>query len=256
MSHITKVYLDDLVKKYETKDFIDKDPVQFPHMFSRQQDIEISALIASALAYGQRKNIIKTVKSIHEIFDYKPYDFVLNFDLDRDATLFSGFIYRYTKELDIILLVSIISQALKQHETLEKAFMLGYSETDFNIRNSLDSFVELLRSYLPNSQTDLKGVYHLIPNPQKGSACKRLNLFLKWMTRRGPVDLNLWKNIPQNKLIMPLDTHVARVSREWDLTSRKTNDWKTAEEITEKLKAFDPDDPVKYDFAIFGTGVD
>lgn len=262
MSILTKEYLNELVEKYEIPDFIKDDPVQFPHKFKKQIDIEVSGLISSCLAYGNRKKIVETLANLHEIFNDSPSEFVMNFDIDRDAELFKGFVYRYTQERDLILLIHVIGQALKEYGTLEKAFLKGFNPDDKNIRQSLTNFVNLLRSYIPceidshaSLRMTMKGLFHLIPSPELGSACKRLNLFLKWMVRKPPVDLNIWKNIPANKLLMPLDTHVARISRKWGLTSRNSNDWKTAEEITEKLKEFDPVDPVKYDFAIFGLGI-
>ncbi|HBG49800.1 MAG TPA: TIGR02757 family protein [Cyanobacteria bacterium UBA9971] len=262
LSILTKEYLNELVEKYEIPDFIKDDPVQFPHKFKKQIDIEVSGLISSCLAYGNRKKIVETLANLHEIFNDSPSEFVMNFDIDRDAELFKGFVYRYTQERDLILLIHVIGQALKEYGTLEKAFLKGFNPDDKNIRQSLTNFVNLLRSYIPceidshaSLRMTMKGLFHLIPSPELGSACKRLNLFLKWMVRKPPVDLNIWKNIPANKLLMPLDTHVARISRKWGLTSRNSNDWKTAEEITEKLKEFDPVDPVKYDFAIFGLGI-
>ncbi|MEI8388789.1 MAG: TIGR02757 family protein [bacterium] len=255
MQKLTKEYLDELVKTYEIPDFIKDDPLQFPHKFKSQSDIEVSGLISSCLAYGNRKKIVETLMKVHEIFNDSPAEFVINFDIDRDAELFKGFVYRYTQERDLILLIYVIGQALKEYGTLEKAFMKGFVPDEENIKASLTNFVQLLRSYIPCDETTCRGLFHLIPSPELGSACKRLNLFLKWMIRKSSVDLNIWKNIPANKLIIPLDTHVARISRKWKLTERKSNDWKTAEEITEKLKEFDAIDPVKYDFAIFGLGI-
>ena len=255
MKQITKKYLDELVIAYETPDFIKDDPVQFPHRYSYQQDVEVSALISSCLAYGNRKKIIETLDYIHKIINGSPAEFAINFHIDRDAGLFKGFIYRYNQERDIVQLFHIIGQALREHETLEKAFLKGYKPDENNIKQSLTCFVNLLRGYLPCTEERCKGLYHLLPDPAGGSACKRLNLFLKWMVRKGAVDLNVWKSIPESKLIIPLDTHVARISRKWGLTSRKTDDWKTAEEITENLKKFDSDDPVRYDFALFGMGI-
>jgi len=252
---LTKEYLDGLIKIYEIPDFIKDDPVQFPHKYKIQQDIEVSGLISTCFAYGSRKKIIETLEYIHEIFNGSPSEFVINFHIDRDAELFKGFVYRYTQERDLILLIYVIGQALKEYGTLEKAFMNGFVADEKNIKQSLTNFVNLLRSYLPCDEVTCRGLFHLIPSPELGSACKRLNLFLKWMVRKPPVDLNIWKNIPASKLIIPLDTHVARISRKWELTERKSNDWQTAEEITENLKKFDSADPVKYDFAIFGLGV-
>lgn len=255
MQKLTKTYLDELVKTYEVCDFIKDDPVQFPHKYKKQEDIEVSGLISSSLAYGNRKKIIETLAIIHESFNCSPSEFVLNFDIDRDAELFRGFIYRYTQERDLVLLLHVVGQTLKEYGTLEKAFLKGFISDEKNIKQSLTNFVNLLRGYLPCNEQTCRGLFHLIPSPELGSACKRLNLFLKWMIRKGPVDMNVWKTVPESKLIIPLDTHVARISRKWGLTSRNSNDWKTAEEITENLKRFDPVDTVKYDFAIFGLGI-
>jgi len=255
LEKFTKKYLDELVKTYEVPAFIDEDPVQFPHRYTKQADIEVSGLISTCFAYGSRKKIIETLENIHELFNGSPADFVMNFDTDRDAELFKGFVYRYNTERDLILLIYVLGQTLKEYGTLENAFMSGFNPDDKNIKQSLTNFVNLLRSFLPCDESTFRGLFHLIPSPALGSACKRLNLFLKWMVRKPPVDLNIWKNIPGGKLIIPLDTHVARISRSHGLTSRQSNDWKTAEEITENLKKFDPDDPAKYDFAIFGLGI-
>jgi uncharacterized protein (TIGR02757 family) len=252
---LTKEYLDELVKTYEVPEFIDKDPIQFPHRYSNQADIEVSGLIASCFAYGSRPKIIETLNYIHSFFNASPALFAENFDIDRDSELFKGFIYRYNSEKDLVLLLHIIGQTLKNYGTLENAFLQGYVNEEKYLKQSLTNFVNLLRSYLPCDESSCRGLFHLIPSPELGSACKRLNLFLKWMIRKPPVDLNIWKNIPQSKLIIPLDTHVARISRKWKLTQRNSNDWKTAEEITDNLRIFDNNDPAKYDFAIFGLGI-
>lgn len=240
---VTKRHLDTLVRKFETVDFIKDDPVQFPHRFELKQDIEISGFISAAFAYGGRKKIIENLEYIHTTMDVNPYEFILNFDIDRECALFKGFCYRFHKEDDVLNLLSQLKKIYTRFESLEAAFVKGYSDEDKNIKNALINFVELF------------GDNKLIPSPKHGSACKRLNLFLKWMTREGPVDLGAWDKIPKNKLIIPLDTHVSKISRMWGLAERKNDDWRTAEEITDNLKLFDADDPVKYDFAIFGAGV-
>lgn len=252
---ITKINLDKLVEQFETPDFIDKDPVQFLHRYRDKKDIEISGLISSAFAYGNRKKIVENLACIHKITNSNLYEFIINFDIDRDSRFFSGFCYRFTQERDILFLFHSIKQVIKDFGSLENAFMSGFSQEDESIRRGLTNFVSLLRSRIPCGEQCLKGFVHLLPSPENGSACKRLNLFLKWMVRKGPVDLNIWQEIPSSKLIIPLDTHVFRISKLWKLTNRKTADWKTAEEITEKLRQFDPEDPVKYDFAIFSTGI-
>jgi len=256
MEKINKSELDKLVKKFETPDFIKDDPVQFPHMYEKKQDIEISGFISSAFAYGNRKKIIENLGCIHKLLNKNPHEFVLNFDIDRDRVFFRGFCYRFTGERDILCLIYSLSRLLRKYDSLEDAFLQGFSKEDRDIKNGLVNFVNLLRSNIPCGETCSQSFSHLVPSPANGSACKRLNLFLKWMVRHGPVDLNVWKGIPANKLIIPLDVHVSRVSVLLGLTERKSNDWKKAEEITEKLKQFDADDPVKYDFAIFGAGIE
>jgi uncharacterized protein (TIGR02757 family) len=255
MNDKLKNLLDKLVKKYETPDFIQNDPVQFPHRFSNKTDIEVSGLISSCLAYGRREKIIEDVKIIHKMMDYKPAEFAKNFDLNRDIKYFLDFRHRYTAGKDVAILIYLIGCTLKEYNNLEDAFVSGYSTDDKNIKPALTNFVNILKSYLPQNEDNITGINYLLPSPAKGSACKRLNLFLKWMVRPGPVDLNIWDKIPTVKLIIPLDTHVARLSRKLKLVNRKADDWITAEEITENLSKFDPNDPVKYDFAIFGLGI-
>lgn len=250
-----KTFLDNLVKKYETTDFIPHDPVQFPHKFNDQKDIEISGLLSSCLAYGKREKIIHSVDIIHKIMNYEPYCYIKSFDTYKHTRYFENFVHRYTGGRDIVLLFHILNRVYEEYGTLENLFLKGYSEDSCNIRNALSKFVKELKNNLPPGEENLRGINFLLPSPDKGSACKRLNLFLKWMVRKGPVDLNIWKSVSSEKLIIPLDTHVAKLSRKLELTQRKADDWITAEEITDNLKEFDPSDPVKYDFAIFGMGV-
>ena len=187
--------------------------------------------------------------------DFKPYNFVKNFNYKKDSGLFNNFIYRYVNGKDVALLIFLINKVLQDNKTLEDVFAEGFNPEEKNIKRALIYFVNALRDYIPSDEQNLRGLYYLIPSPEAGSACKRLNLFLEWMVRPGPVDLGLWKKIPTDKLIIPLDTHVAKVSRKLQLTQRKADDWKTAEEITDHLKKYDPKDPVKYDFALFGLGI-
>ncbi|OGI01158.1 MAG: TIGR02757 family protein [Candidatus Melainabacteria bacterium GWF2_37_15] len=244
---VSKRHLDTLVRKFEIPEFIKDDPVQFPHQYEGKLDIEVSGFLSSVFAFGNRKKIIENLELIHEIINPDPFEFVVNFDMDRDAILLTGFKYRFYQEKEVVMLINAMSQIFKQYGSLENAFMTGFSPDHYNVKEGLIAFVNLFREYLP--------VNGLVPSPENGSACKRLNLFLKWMVRGGPVDLGVWENIPTSKLVIPLDTHVAQISRMWGLTERKADDWRTAEEITNNLKCFDPDDPVKYDFALFGTGV-
>jgi len=255
MNDQLKMFLDKLVIKYETVDFIASDPIQFPHRFLDKTDQEVSGLISSCLAYGRREKIIEDVETIHKLMNNKPAEFAKNFNLAKDLKYFINFRHRYTEGKDVAMLIHLIGRTLEEYTDLETVFLQGYSANDINIKPALSIFVNKLKSYIPANEDNLSGINYLLPNPSKGSACKRLNLFLKWMIRPGPVDLNNWKKISPNKLIIPLDTHVARLSRKLNLVSRKADDWVTAEEITENLKKLDPNDPVKYDFAIFGLGV-
>ncbi len=248
-----KELLEKLVSTYEVTDFIKNDPVQFPHRFKdKKQDAEISALVASCLAYGKREKIIESVGVIHDIMGNSPYEFCLKYNYQKDKKLFEKFSHRYTLGNDVALLFNSIHFAIKEFGSLENLFMKEFDKNDF--KQSLIFFINKLSSYCPG-EGDKKGLNYLLPNPKKGSACKRLNLFFKWMVRKGPVDLNLWGEIPADILLIPLDTHVSKLSRELHLVTRKSNDWKTAVEITENLKKYDSNDPVKYDFALFGIGV-
>lgn len=248
-----KEYLDKLVETFETPDFIKKDPIQFPRGFKNKEDIEISAFVSSTLAYGKREKIIEALGKLHNIMQNSPYEFVKSFEYNKDKHLFDNFSYRYTEGKDIALMFFVLNRAIKEHGSLENLFKKGFER---DIKEGLENFTLHLKEYaleLDNSVN--RGFNHLIPSPKQGSACKRLNLFLKWLVRDGCVDIGIWKSIPKSALMIPLDTHVARVSRKLGFTKRKSDDWKTAAEITEKLREYCPDDPTKYDFAIFGGGI-
>lgn len=244
-----KEYLDNLVQKYETKDFIKNDPIQFPHRFYKKQDIEISALIASSFAFGRREKIIEVVEKIHNLMQNEPYNFCLNYK-KSDEKIFENMEYRYVTNAHILGFFQGLAEVLRYYNSLEDIFLENYSLEDFNIKNGLTGFVDRI---LPLNSLENN---YLLPSPNKKSACKRLNLFLKWMIRKGPVDLGLWKNISLSQLLIPIDVHVARISRKLGLFEGKSNNWQTAEIITEKLKEFEPNDPVKYDFALFGYGIE
>lgn len=250
-----KEYFDSLVKKYETPDFIKDDPIQFPHKFEKQEDIEISALISSTFAYGKREKIIGFLEKIHNIIENEPYNFVQNYDFKKDGAIFKGLSYRYNSENDVKLLFYILNKAYLEYTTLECLFLSSYSPNDENIKLPLIKFVQILKSYISFNDMVSSNISYCLPSPENGSACKRLNLFLKWMVRPQPVDFGLWKTVSASQLLIPLDTHVARLSRQFGLTERKSDDWKTAEEITAQLKKYDKNDPAKYDFALFGLGV-
>lgn len=239
-----KNHLDNLVLQYETIDFIKNDPIQFPHRFSKKQDIEISALIASSLAFGKREKIIEAVEKIHQIMENEPHNFCQNYKTS-DSKIFENFKYRYIDGQNIAGVFEGLAKITKYFDSLEEVFLKHHSLTEETVKEGLIGFVgEIITC----------GNY-LLPCPSKKSACKRLNLFLKWMVRKPPVDLGIWQNICPSKLIIPLDVHVAKVSRKLGLLKRNPNDWQSAYEITRILKEFDPKDPTKYDFALFGEGI-
>lgn len=246
---ITKSELENLCEKYETEEFILNDPVQFPHRFKTIEDIEIAGFVASLFAYGNRKVFIKKLDELFLTMKNKPLNFVLKFD----PKSIKGFNYRFAKDFDVIEVFSILRKLYSKDGGLKALFEFGYQKNC--------SFPEMFQTvadyFYSNVQNDVgMGFYHLIPNPSNGGAMKRMNMFLRWMVRKPPVDLGLWDFITTGELLIPLDVHVARLSREMGLLKRSSNDFKAVIELSENLKKFAFEDPVKFDFAIFGLGVD
>jgi uncharacterized protein (TIGR02757 family) len=222
---ITKTELDALVLKYETPEFIQNDPVQFPHRFSKKEDIELAGFLASILAHGSRKVFIKKLDELFNIMQNEPHNFVMNFE----NGILGDFHYRFDETAVFEKIFAKLYQ-LYQNGNLEELFAVGRVSEYF-------------------------GVGRILPDPAKNSAMKRHNMFLRWMVRKGPVDLGIWDFLKPCELLIPLDTHVARISREMGLLTRNSNDMKSVIELTNNLRNFDADDPVKYDFALFGKGV-
>lgn len=248
---ITKPEIDLLVKKYETVDFIKDDPVQFPHRFKDKKDIELAGFIASIVAYGRRDVFIKKLNHLFTIAQNEPYNFITNFE----PKLINGFNYRFGTSEDFSEIFLILKELYTKDGGLEELFKYGY-QNPVEIKNQKNMFIPVCdyfysRYQNPNSQ----GVKFMIPDPRKGGAMKRMCMLLRWFVRKGPVDLGIWDFMPQSELLIPLDTHVARISREMGLLTRNSNDFKSVLEITQNLKQFDPEDPTKYDFAMFGYGV-
>ena len=254
---ITKTELDKLVEKYETIDFIKNDPVQFPHRGRGKckEEIELYGFIASLFAYGNRKLFIK---KLEEIFAKSEGD-LIGYIKNGDFSNLKGVEYRFSKENDIIPIFENLSKLYNETKGLEELFEYGWSQTCqqtshfVRVQIFLQTVIDYFYSNTPKTVT--QGFYHMIPNPSNGGAMKRMNMFLRWMVRKGPVDLGIWEFIQPKDLLIPLDVHVARVSREMKLLGRKSNDFQAVIELTSKLKEFCPSDPVKYDFAMFGFGV-
>ncbi len=246
----TKQYLDKLVETYETADFIKDDPIQFPHRYKDKKDIEIAGFLASIFAYGKREVFIKKLDILFKKMSQKPYEFIINFDENSD--ILDDFDYRFSVGTDIKQIVLILMALYTSGNSLESLFKYGWKQTgsvEGMLKTSVDYF------YARVSLPVTKGFYHLLPDPAKKSACKRLNMFLRWMVRDGKVDLGIWNFIPKSELLIPMDVHVAKVSRALSLLNKKQNNMSAVLELTEKLREFDSLDPVKYDFAMFGYGV-
>lgn len=252
---ITKTELDKLVEKYETVDFIKDDPIQFLHKCGKcKEDIELYGFIASLFAYGNRKVFIKKLEEIFKKADGDISGYVKN----GDFSSLKGIEYRFSKENDIIPIFQMLSKLYNESKGLEELFEAGNSlpcyDCNDKAKNIIKTAVEFFYECAPNCVG--RGFYHMIPNPNNGGAMKRMNIFLRWMVRKSPVDLGIWHFIKPKDLLIPLDVHVARVSRSKGLLTRKSNDFKAVIELMSKLREFCPDDPVKYDFAMFAFGVE
>ncbi|QQS30099.1 MAG: TIGR02757 family protein [Sphingobacteriales bacterium] len=232
--------------------FIENDPISIPHRFSRLPDIEISAFISAILSWGSRKAIIKSASNFLRLMDNSPCDFVLNCT-DSDLKPFVHFKHRTFNPTDALYFIAFFKQYYQQYLSLEQAFAQNLLPEDEHTGKALAGFHNLFFG-LPFAP--LRTRKH-ISTPVKNSACKRLNMFLRWMVRTDSagIDFGLWKQILPSQLLCPLDVHVDRIARNLGLLTRKQTDWKATLELTQNLKKFDPSDPVKYDFALFGMGV-
>jgi uncharacterized protein (TIGR02757 family) len=248
-----KDFLDEKVAQYNQPNFIENDPIQIPHLFSNQQDIEIAGFFAAILAWGQRKTIINKCKQLIAIMDHAPYEFIMHHH-PADLKPFLNFKHRTFNATDTLYFIHFIRQYYQQHHSLEEAFIQNSDATGQNIENGLIHFQRLFVS-LP--EFPIRTRKH-ISTPERKSACKRINMYLRWMVRndRKGVDFGIWKKIEPSQLICPCDVHVDRVARKLQLITRKQTDWLTALELTENLRLLDPKDPVKYDFALFGLGLE
>lgn len=241
---ITKNEIDRLVERFETKDFIKDDPIRFPRRYSNKEDIEIAGFISSLVAYGKRELFTRKLDYLFKLADDEPLNFILNFE----PKILGDFNYRFGKPCDFAEIFLIMKNLYAKDGGLEKLFEYGYSNGQI-FQVVCDYFYSRVKNEVG------QGFYFMLPNPKKGGAMKRMSMFLRWMVRKGPVDLGIWDFMPASELFIPLDVHVARISREMGLLTRNSNDFKAVIELTENLKKLDPNDPIKYDFAMFGYGV-
>lgn len=235
---------------------ISPDPLEFPHRFSSPPDIEIAAFISSVFAYGNVVQIINTLEKVFDIMGNDPANFVLEYNHKKDGKLFKNLKHRFYTGEDIASLFAGLNKIYNVYGSLNYLFLLYYFEKAENIKGALSFFSRNLTTIVTKEAGySSNGIKFMFPDPLKGSACKRQNLFLRWMIRNDELDFGLWKEIPPNKLIIPVDTHIANISKYLKLTKRKNVSWQMAEEITNNLKKFDPNDPVKYDFALCHIGM-
>ena len=244
---ITKTVLDELAEKYDKSDFIESDPISTAHKYGKPEEVEVIGFIASLFAYGSRKVFIPKLNTLFTLMGKSPVDYLKKGDFSNLA----GFNYRFAKEEDVIAILKVLSKLYNSGETLGSLFKYGYKTTG----TILGTFKVVTDYFYSNAEHAGEGFYFMLANPNKGGAMKRMNMYLRWMVRKSEVDFGIWDFIPKCELLIPLDVHVARISREMGLLTRKSNDFKAVLELTNNLKQFDPDDPVKYDFAIYGLGI-
>ena len=237
-------------KEYNSPAFIENDPISIPHLFSKKQDIEIAAFFSATIAWGNRKSIITSANKLMNLMDNAPHDFVLHHQ-DNDLKNLLQFKHRTFNATDTLYFVEFLKQHYSKHESLEDAFLKS------EIKNSQAETISAFHNYFFSLEDSPHRTRKHIATPIRGSTCKRMNMFLRWMVRKDKrrVDFGIWKKIKPGQLLIPLDVHVDRTARKLGLIKRKQTDWETVVELTENLKQFDSKDPVKYDFALFGISV-
>ncbi|MEZ5007286.1 MAG: TIGR02757 family protein [Chitinophagales bacterium] len=242
--------LEKYYRKYNQIGFIKDDPISIPHRFSKKQDIEISGFFAAIFSWGQRVTIINKCNSLLQLMDNEPYQFIMQHQ-SSDLKPFENFKHRTFNGTDALYFIAYLKDFYQSHKSLEEAFI---EKGSTNMQAILTGFHEqfFALDYAP------KRTQKHIATPARNSTCKRLNMFLRWMVRKDDqgVDIGIWENISTNILMMPLDVHVERSARKLGLIKRKQRDWKTVEELTQNLRKFDSVDPVRFDYALFGMGLE
>jgi uncharacterized protein (TIGR02757 family) len=216
----------------------------------------------SALSYGRVELFMPVIEKILSAMGKSPHEFLLEFNVKKHGRFFEGISYRFQSTNDLLCLLNILGNMLRRHKSLKGLFMSHFNKDSPDIGHALagmvDNMLNVNTKLAFGQKTDhshTRGLVHMLPSPLKGSACKRLNLFLRWVVRDRDIDLGIWRGVPKNKLVIPLDTHIMAVSRRLGLTGKKTASWNAALEITSALKAIDPEDPLKYDFPLCHTGM-
>lgn len=244
-----KGFLDEKVQQFNKPDFIEGDPIQIPHIYSNKEDIEISGFLTAVISWGNRRSIINNAKKMMSFFGTSPYEFIMSHK-DEDLKIVEGFVHRTFNATDLLVFIKALEFIYKQQNGLEGIF------NRYKTSDSLQPAIHHLKKEFFMVPHEARTLKHL-PDPFKGSAAKRVNMFLRWMVRKDDagVDFGIWKNIPASVLSCPLDVHSGNVARKLGLISRRQNDAKAVAELDKILRSFDPEDPVKYDFALFGLGL-
>lgn len=255
--------MDDLVAQYKVPAYIGSDPIQIPYRFvANPKTCELVAFITALLSYGRRELIIETVTNLFRLTDNDPMNFLEDFNPKRDAKLFQHFVYRFNKGPDLVYLWQRLQWAYREFESLENLFMASIREhtpQENRLKAGIAGFTNQL---LDNQQPGSYGLKFLFAHPDKGGACKRFNMFLRWMVRQdlepsGKVDFGLWQTaLKPSDLLVPLDTHIMKMNCNLRLSGRSDGSWQTAEEITDVFRLLCPEDPIKYDYALFGFSLD
>ena len=254
MNPAIKQLLDQKVKQYNHIDFIEKDPISIPHLYRKQQDIEIAAFFAAIFAWGNRTTIIQKSKELLERMDNAPFEYCTQHQV-KDLKKLIGFAHRTFNDRDLLYCIAFFKNHYANQKSLETAFFMD-QDSGKKVKTVAAGLVNFKNYFFSLEDAPYRTKKH-IASPENGSTCKRLNMFLRWMVRKDQhgVDFGLWKTISPADLIIPIDVHVARVSRSFGLISRPQIDWLTALELTEYCRTLDARDPVKYDFALFSLGV-
>lgn len=246
---INKPQLERLYVLYNSRKWVHPDPLEFLYKYADFKDREVAGLIASSLAYGRVTQILKSVSSVLDKMGPSPYGFLLSATPSYLLRMYSGFKHRFTTGEELAFMLIGAKSVIKRFGSLYKCFLSGFNDDDETVLTGLSYLVNELR-------IDLNGRSNsLLPLPEKGSACKRWNLFLRWMVRKDSVDPGGWDRVSPAKLIVPLDTHMHRICLLLKLTGRKNADMRTAMEITSAFRKIDPEDPVRYDFALTRPGI-
>ena len=243
-----KSFLDEKVIRYNQSSFIETDPIQVPKKFNRKENIEISGFLTATIAWGNRLSIINNGQKLMRLMDYQPFDFILN-SKDSDLSVLKKFVHRTFNGQDCIYFIQSLKNIYQNYGGLQQVFEVGYRKEE-TIKSALEHFYTVFFE-LPGERTRKH-----VSNISKGASGKRLNMFLRWMIRKdnSGVDFGIWNKIPASALMLPLDIHTGNVARKLGILNRKSNDWKAVEEVSAVLRSFNPEDPVIYDFALFGLG--